>query len=433
MDACRRDFPDLLSRVDRELAPWAEGISRDQVDNLWRCPGDDSRRRFVGFFASIRGGQLAVEQARNRPMKRTMHLTMILQSVAESFELPDVDFAMLTADHPEQGFSAAGNIPVDAHFNQSRAPLLLAYRKQRDNGTVAAPDWTFWSTKAGSEHYAPVLPAIDDAASLIRAGAARHPWADRAPKLFFMGANARGDERTKAWQLARDAPGWGWIGISNAQAAGSAKYGVGLVGSRPDLFFNETTLPEHCAYKYLLNLAGNAASSRFKVHRPRVAFLKSRCTQVLKRVRFADVVFRMLCVRAQYLFFCGSVVVSPVRSGGNGGAAAGNEYEEYWSHRAEPGVHFVAPPAVANLPAAVSELRANDAHARAVGLAGAAWAASELTKRAAWCYWAALLHKLAELQRRGGALGPRPPEDTLGTLRFGGPQPSRNAGAFCEP
>jgi len=73
-------------------------------------------------------------------MKRNMHLTMMLQSILASFEVPDVDFVMLTADHPEQGFSKTGTVPVDSHFNRSRAPLLLAYRKQKDNGTVAVPD-----------------------------------------------------------------------------------------------------------------------------------------------------------------------------------------------------------------------------------------------------------------------------------------------------
>jgi len=111
-----------------------------------------------------------------------------------------------------------------------------------------------------------VLPSIDEAAALIRAEAAQRPWAERDSRLFFMGANAHGDERSKVWRLARDEPGWAWVGVFSVQAArGSAKYGVNLEETRPDLFFNETTIPEHCRFKYLLNLAGNAASSRFKV------------------------------------------------------------------------------------------------------------------------------------------------------------------------
>jgi len=297
IDACRRAYPELLSRVDRELEPWAaEGISRAQLDNLYSCPGNDGRRRFVGFFASVRSGKLGIEQARNRPMKRNMHLTMMLQSVAASFELPDVDFVMLTADHPEQGFSKMSKVPVDSHFNRSSAPLLLAYRKQQDNGTVAAPDWTFWSSKSGSEHYAPVLPSIDEAAALIRAEAALHPWAERDPRLFFMGANAHGDERSKVWQLARDEPGWAWVGVSNVQAAGSAKYGVNLEKTRPDLFFNETTLPEHCKFKYLLNLAGNAASSRFKVRNH--ARLLHAWLSIALHQYLVDFVLRVVFLRA---------------------------------------------------------------------------------------------------------------------------------------
>jgi len=57
----------------------------------------------------------------------------------------------------------------------------------------------------------------------------------------------------------------------------------------PELRYKPTSMPDHCKYKYLLNLAGNAASSRFK-----------------------------------YLFMCNSTVISPVRSGGFGGAGPGN-------------------------------------------------------------------------------------------------------------
>jgi hypothetical protein len=71
----------------------------------------------------------------------------------------------------------------------------------------------------------------------------------------------------------------------------------------PDLRFNRTSLVDHCAFKYLLNLAGNAASNRLK-----------------------------------YLFFCNATVVSPVRAGGFGGAGPGNEYEEFFFHRLQPNV-----------------------------------------------------------------------------------------------
>ena len=53
----------------------------------------------------------------------------------------------MTSDHPEQSL----RFPFDGAFDPLKAPMLLAFRKQRDAATVAAPDWTFWDY--------PMLPA----------------------------------------------------------------------------------------------------------------------------------------------------------------------------------------------------------------------------------------------------------------------------------
>ena len=51
-----------------------------------------------------------------------------------------------------------------------------------------------------------MLPGIDEAADIIRGGAAGHPWAERVPKLFFMG-EAHGGQRLPAWELLKRRPG----------------------------------------------------------------------------------------------------------------------------------------------------------------------------------------------------------------------------------
>lgn len=143
--SCRADYPELLARVDAELRPWsAEGISRSMIDNLWLCNDHPSTplpnaRRFQGFFATIRGGKVSVEQGRDRPLKRIMHMTSILKSVAATIELPDCDLVMMCADHVEQGLHRDRSEPVSAPWSPRLAPMLLAYRLQRDNGTVAVP------------------------------------------------------------------------------------------------------------------------------------------------------------------------------------------------------------------------------------------------------------------------------------------------------
>ncbi len=52
------------------------------------------------------------------------------------------------------------------------------------------------------------------------------------------------------------------------------------------------------------------------------------------------------------------------------------------------------------LPELIERLRADDSGARAVAAKGIAWARTELTRRAAWCYWAHVISRIADLQRK---------------------------------
>lgn len=72
------------------------------------------------------------------------------------------------------------------------------------------------------------------------------------------------------------------------------------------------------------------------------------------------------------------------------------------------------PPNVDALAATVVELREDDARARRIATAGAAWARRELTREVAWCYWAHLIDLLAALERESGGpqFIPRPYEQT---------------------
>jgi len=208
------------------------------------------------------------------------------------------------------------------------------------------------------------MPMIDDAAGLIRNASLLYPWDTRKSVVYFNGASRGSDERHAAWDLLEKEPGWGKIGVSETRKAANRNK------DRPDLHFNVTSLPSHCQFKYLLNLAGNAASARYK-----------------------------------YLFFCNSTVISPVRSGGFGGASEGNEYEEFFHHRLKDGENVVKPPTVHNLPQVVAGLKDDGDRARRIAAAGLKWANRELTMDAAVCYWAYVLAQTAVLERKGGALG----------------------------
>jgi hypothetical protein len=397
---CLARYSKLLSRVDVELKPWKEkGISRSMIDRMWLCDGSglpdgakDPRPAF-GLFGSFRKGKFGVEVAGIR-LERQKGIILLLQKAAQVFDIPDVDFVLPTGDHLEQSFGR----PYDGTFNQSLAPLLVAYRKQLDSGTIAVPgkktahagvdmcplsmnmmtsifcislfpqllfltDWSFSKFTT----FPAGMPTIDDAAGLIRNASLLYPWGSRKSLVYFNGKSHKyggvTDERRAAWYLLQKEPGWGKIGLIGTRDFANANK------DRPDLHFNITSLPSHCQYKYLLNLAGNAASARYK-----------------------------------YLFFCNSTVISPVRSGGFGGASEGNEYEEFFYHRLKDGENVLKPPTVHELPQVVAALNDDGTRARRIAAAGLKWANREITMNAALCYWAYALAEMVVLERKGGAL-----------------------------
>ena len=52
------------------------------------------------------------------------------------------------------------------------------------------------------------------------------------------------------------------------------------------------------------------------------------------------------------------------------------------------------------LPELIERLRVDDSGARMVAARGISWARLELTRRAAWCYWAHIISRIADLQRK---------------------------------
>ena len=111
------------------------------------------------------------------------------------------------------------------------------------------------------------------------------------------------------------------------------------------------TFTEQCSYKYLLNSASIGYANKFK-----------------------------------YLLLCGSVVIY-VRDG--------MSHQEFYELGLLPGIHYVSVPDAAAVPAMVRWLKANDAYARAVAMAGRARMAA-LTTDAVADYVAELLKQCAD-------------------------------------
>jgi protein glucosyltransferase len=115
------------------------------------------------------------------------------------------------------------------------------------------------------------------------------------------------------------------------------------------------TFQQQCRYKYLLNSASIGYANKFK-----------------------------------YLLLCGSVVIY-VREG--------MYHQEFYELGLLPGIHYVSVPDAAAVPAMVRWLKANDAYARAVAMAGRARMAA-LTTDAVADYVAELLKQCADDPRR---------------------------------
>ena len=137
------------------------------------------------------------------------------------------------------------------------------------------------------------------------------------------------------------------------------------------------TFTEQCSYKYLLNSASIGYANKFKY------LLLCGCMQVLTTApslphRYAN--------KFKYLLLCGSVVIY-VRDG--------MSHQEFYELGLLPGIHYVSVPDAAAVPAMVQWLKANDAYARAVAMAGRARMAA-LTTDAVADYVAELLKQCAD-------------------------------------
>jgi hypothetical protein len=189
----------------------------------------------------------------------------MIDAVASEFELPDVDFIMITSDHLWQTF---GDRPYNGSFDPSVAPIVVPYRLQKDTCSVAAPDWTFFSFSDLSLNH---TTGMDVKSAEIQAAAIKIPWETKAPKLYLMGDAAQGSTRERAWFLSlKDQmpleKRWGAIGIGppNRYVRVVSKLGILNFTLDPDSQFKSTSHPDHCRYRYVLNLCGNAGSNRFK-------------------------------------------------------------------------------------------------------------------------------------------------------------------------
>lgn len=227
---------------------------------------------------------------------------------------------------------------------------VFSFSKTADYADIQYPAWSFWEGGPAISLYPTGLGRWDRHRELIAAaGRDQHPWPQKRPMAFFRGSRTSA-ERDPLVLLSRAEPQLVDAQYTKNQAWKSS---ADTLGAEPAA---EVRLEEHCAYKYLFNFRGVAASFRFK-----------------------------------HLFLCGSLVFH-----------VGNEWQEFFYPAMRPWVHYVpvsADPSAAELRSLIEFFAANDELAQEMAQRGFEHVWRHLRMETVECYWRRLLRRYAKLLR----------------------------------
>lgn len=228
---------------------------------------------------------------------------------------------------------------------------VFSFSKTAEYADIMYPAWSFWEGGPAISLYPTGLGRWDQHREAIggAAGRERHPWQEKQSLAFFRGSRTS-SERDSLVLLSRAEPQLADAQYTKNQAWKSA---ADTLGAEPAA---EVRLEDHCAFKYLFNFRGVAASFRFK-----------------------------------HLFLCGSLVFH-----------VGDEWLEFFYPALRPWVHYVpvrADPSAEELRSLIEFFRANDDLARAIAQRGFEHVWQHLDLATVECYWRRLLRRYAKLQR----------------------------------
>jgi xylosyl alpha-1,3-xylosyltransferase len=309
-----------------ELAPWRKtGIRREDLDQARALP-----RPLVKY--QILGGRLYRDEKCYFPA-RCAGIEHFLLEIAP--ELPDVEFLVNVQDHPVTRVDRP--LPV---FSFSKIPAQHA--------DILYPAWAFWEG-------GPALTIIPSwrwdltRRDLLAAGDALS-WEEKKPLVFFRGS--RTNESRDPYVLhAQQHPELWDVRYTLNQSRQQTAYVTETLKLAPA----ETVSPrDHCAFRYLLNFDGVAASFRLK-----------------------------------NVLACGGLVfyVDP-------------QWVEFFYAKLVPGEHYVPLSLdVAEAARTVETYRADDARARRIARNGRDFIDKHLTLAHVRRYWRDLLADYASLQR----------------------------------
>ncbi|XP_077149667.1 protein O-glucosyltransferase 1 isoform X1 [Ranitomeya variabilis] len=327
------DHTCLTGLIQKDLAPFHSGISHDLMKNVLS--------RKLGTHYQVINHRLYREEDCMFPARCSGVEHFLLELLSD---LPDMEMVINVRDYPQVPHWMTPVIPI------------FSFSKTSDYQDIMYPAWTFWE---GGPAVWPIYPTGLGRWDLMREelarSAERWPWEKKISKGYFRGSRTS-PERDPLILLSREKPDLVDAEYTKNQAWRSEKDTLG----RPPA--KEVPLTDHCAFKYLFNFRGVAASFRMK-----------------------------------HLFLCRSLVFH-----------VGDEWQEFFYHRLEPWVHYIPVSSdLSDLRELLEFVKENDDEVRKIADRGQQFISENLRMEDVSDYWRALLTKYSHLltyrvkQRKG--------------------------------
>ncbi|XP_043498721.1 O-glucosyltransferase rumi homolog [Polistes fuscatus] len=309
--------------IIRDLKPFKKnGISKELIDIA----------KTRGTFYQIIGGKLYREKDCMFP-SRCAGIEHFIFKIIDN--LTDMDLVVNTRDYPQS----------NKHFGK---PLpILSFSKTPQYYDIMYPAWAFWEGGPAISLYPRGLGRWDKHRQLLDKTSKNIPWDKKKEKVFFRGSRTS-SERDNLILLSRENPNLIDAQYTKNQAWKSDE---DTLHAPPA---SEVPLESHCAYKYLFNYRGVAASFRYK-----------------------------------HLFLCRSLVFH-----------VGDEWTEFFYDAMKPWIHFIPVPKDAtqtDLKELIQFAIDNDALSEKMANRGRDFIWHKLRMKDITCFWKKLLQSYGKV------------------------------------
>lgn len=247
----------------------------------------------------------------------------------------DAEVIINTRDYPQSSKHFGSPLPV------------FSFSKTSQYYDIMYPAWSFWEGGPAISLYPRGLGRWDQHRNSLNDANLKTPWERKKEMAFFRGSRTS-SERDNLVLLSRDKPNLVDAQYTKNQAWKSKADTLGLPPA------GEVSLESHCAYKYLFNYRGVAASFRHK-----------------------------------HLFLCGSLVFH-----------VGDEWLEFYYDSMKPWIHYI-PVAKDASQSEIEELiqfaKDNDEISRKIANRGRDFIWEKLRMTDVTCYWRRLFKRYIKL------------------------------------